>query len=160
MDYSTITTDPDLPTGTSPWGSPRAERGTFPTSNNDIPSSPLPGQEQSADAGRGHNEEPQSPDLSAQLQSAQLGDPDYPEHPPFGVHQSPIVHQQQFATPAQYQTGARQDSRPSAPVYKIQAKITGLERTGKKDPILRFDVHVSLPFRLCCAYAVANSCLL
>ncbi|CAI7674719.1 unnamed protein product [Penicillium palitans] len=145
MDYSTISTDPDLPTGASPWGSPRAERGTFPTSNNDIPSSPLPGQEQSADASRGHNGEPQSPDLSAQLQSAQLGDPDYPEHPPFGVHQSPIGHQQQFATPAQYQTGARQDSRPPAPVYKIQAKITGLERTGKKDPILRFDVHTNIP---------------
>jgi hypothetical protein len=24
----------------------------------------------------------------------------------------------------------------------LQAKITGLERTGRKDPILRFDVHV------------------
>lgn len=159
MDYSTISTDPDLPTGTSPWGSPRVERGTFPTSNNDIPSSPLPGQEQSADVGRVRNGEPQSPDLSAQLQSAQLGDPDYPEeHPPFGVHQSPNVQQQQSPTPAQYQTGARQDSRPPAPAYRIQGKITGLERTGKKDPILRFDVHVGLPLRLFYAYAVANSC--
>ena len=29
-----------------------------------------------------------------------------------------------------------------SPQYKLQAKITGLERTGRKDPILRFDVHV------------------
>lgn len=28
------------------------------------------------------------------------------------------------------------------PQYKLQAKITGLERTGKKDAILRFDVYV------------------
>jgi hypothetical protein len=146
MDYSTISTDPDHPAGTSPWASPRPER-TFPTSNNDIPSSPLPGQEQSAEGfGRGGVVEPQSPDLSAQLQSAQLGDPDYPgEHPPFSVHQSPNLHQQQSLTPAQYQTGARQEPRPPAPTYRIQAKITGLERTGKKDPILRFDVHVCLP---------------
>jgi hypothetical protein len=32
--------------------------------------------------------------------------------------------------------------QPQAPQYKLQAKITGLERTGRKDPILRFDVHV------------------
>ncbi|EFX05781.1 vacuolar protein sorting-associated protein vps17 [Grosmannia clavigera kw1407] len=28
------------------------------------------------------------------------------------------------------------------PKYKLQAKITALERTGRKDPILRFDVHI------------------
>lgn len=26
--------------------------------------------------------------------------------------------------------------------YKLQAKVTGLERNGKKDPIIRFDVYV------------------
>lgn len=30
------------------------------------------------------------------------------------------------------------------PQYKLNAKITGLERTGKKDAILRFDVYVCL----------------
>lgn len=146
MDYSTITNDPDHPTDGSPWGSPRAERGTFPTSNNDIPSSPLPGQEQSADqSGRGLNGEPQSPDLSAQLQSAQLGDPDYPqEQSPFAAQQS-LSPQHQSPNPAHYQTEQRQNPRPSGPTYKIQGKITGLERTGKKDPILRFEVHVGLP---------------
>jgi len=38
------------------------------------------------------------------------------------------------------------------PQYKLQAKITGLERTGKKDAILRFDVYVSLPLRSRYAY--------
>ena len=28
--------------------------------------------------------------------------------------------------------------------YKLQAKVTGLERNSKKDPILRFDVYVRL----------------
>lgn len=34
--------------------------------------------------------------------------------------------------------------KPTQPVYKLQAKITGLERAARKDPILRFDVHVRL----------------
>jgi hypothetical protein len=37
----------------------------------------------------------------------------------------------------------RQQPRQQVPQYKLQAKITGLERTGRKDPILRFDVYVS-----------------
>lgn len=36
----------------------------------------------------------------------------------------------------------QQQQRVSIPQYKLQAKITGLERTGRKDLILRFDVHV------------------
>ena len=31
------------------------------------------------------------------------------------------------------------------PQYKLQAKITALERTGKKDPSIRFDIHTNLP---------------
>lgn len=150
MDYSSISNDPDQSAGASPWGSPRNDRTTFPTSGtSDIPSSPLPGQVQSTEGSeRGHDVEPQSPDLSAQLQSAQLGDPDYPEEQPPFAQQSPNPDHHQSQSPARYQTGLRQpNSRPAAPAYKIQAKITGLERTGKKDPILRFDVHVG------CLYA-------
>ncbi|KAJ5134676.1 Retromer complex Vps17 [Penicillium atrosanguineum] len=148
MDYSSFSNDPEHSAGASPWGSPRADRTTFPTSGtSDIPSSPLPGQVQSAEESeRGHEVEPQSPDLSAQLQSAQLGDPDYPEEQPPFAQQSPIPDYHQSQSPARYQTGLRQpNSRPAAPVYKIQGKITGLERTGKKDPILRFDVHTNIP---------------
>lgn len=142
MDYSAISNDPEHSAGASPWGSPRADRTTFPTSGNDISSSPLPSQDHSTE-GADRGQEADSPDLSAQLQSAQLGDADYPvEHPPFATQQSPSADQQRSQPPARYQTGARQTSRPPASVYKIQGKITGLERTGKKDPILRFDVHV------------------
>lgn len=35
-----------------------------------------------------------------------------------------------------------QQSRQPQPQYKLQLKITGLERTAKKDPILRFDAYV------------------
>ncbi|KAJ5665049.1 uncharacterized protein N7477_007497 [Penicillium maclennaniae] len=108
MDYSSISNDPENSAGASPWGSPRNDRTTFPTSGtSDIPSSPLPGQVQSIEGSeRGYESQ----------------------------------------SPARYQTGLRQpNSRPAAPVYKIQAKITGLERTGKKDPILRFDVHTNIP---------------
>ena len=139
MDYSAISSDADHPPGSSPWGSPRADRTTFAAaSNNDVPSSPLPPQEQ-APPDAGHQRE--SPDLSERLQSAQLGDPDYAvEQPPYG---SQSGEQQRSQLPARYQTAARQHPKQPTPVYKIQAKITALERTGKKDPVLRFDVHVS-----------------
>ncbi len=49
-------------------------------------------------------------------------------------------------TPSQRQQSyTRSATRSSVPQYKLQAKITGLERTGRKDLILRFDVHVFLP---------------
>lgn len=43
--------------------------------------------------------------------------------------------------PSRYQSRARSAQR-NTPHHKLQAKITGLERTGRKDPILKFDVHV------------------
>ncbi|KAF7716483.1 Vacuolar protein sorting-associated protein 17 [Penicillium ucsense] len=138
MDYSAISNDPEHPAGASPWGSPRADRSAFPASvNGEQPASPLAAQRQSSEAATRDNDDvAQAADLSAQLQSPQLGDPDYNE--PFAAQ-----HHQQL--PARYQTGVRQASRPPPPAYKIQAKITGLERTGKKDPVLRFDVHTNIP---------------
>lgn len=56
------------------------------------------------------------------------------------------IHAQQHARspgPQRYHPGARTGQR-QPPQYKLQAKITGLERTGKKDPAITFDVHVSL----------------
>ncbi|KAJ5182673.1 Retromer complex Vps17 [Penicillium capsulatum] len=149
MDYSAISNDPEHPAGPSPWGSPGADRTTFPTNNGDIPSSPLPGEDASAETTGRHTEAiPQSPDLSAQLQNTQLGESGYPEdESPFAAQQSPNAEQQRSPTqaPARYHTGLRQTLRPPAPVYRIQGKITGLERTGKKDPVLRFDVHTNIP---------------
>ena len=58
------------------------------------------------------------------------------------------IHAQQHARGAgqRYHPGARAGQR-QPPQYKLQAKITGLERTGKKDPAITFDVHVSLKKR-------------
>lgn len=59
--------------------------------------------------------------------------------------QSRQAHHQQRATPNRYHGAtARQPQRQNLPQYKLQAKITSLERTGRKDPVLKFDVHVSL----------------
>ena len=55
--------------------------------------------------------------------------------------QSLHAQQHQRGPPGRYHQGARQGQRP--PQYKLQAKVTGLERTGKKDPAIRFDIHVS-----------------
>ncbi|KAL4801033.1 Vps5 C terminal like-domain-containing protein [Aspergillus venezuelensis] len=141
MDYSSISHDPDHPTGASPWASPRATEPTYPpSSTSDIPSSPLPPQHQSpysqpADgAGPGPEGDIGSPSLSEQVQNTHIGETGYT-----GEQQA------RSQVPARYQTGARQNAKQPAPVYKIQAKITGLERTGKKDPILRFDVHTNIP---------------
>lgn len=93
--------------------------------------------------------------MSERLQGAQLGDPDYAiEQPPYATEQSQqrqaqYDQQGRSPLPARYQTGSRQQARQPAPVYKIQAKVTGLERTGKKDPILRFDVHVRVDYCPC-----------
>ncbi|KAL8778862.1 MAG: hypothetical protein Q9213_007216 [Squamulea squamosa] len=64
------------------------------------------------------------------------------------IRQESIAHQQQqprSAVPSRYHTGARMNQRQNLPQYKLQAKITTLERTGRKDPVLRFDVHTNLP---------------
>ncbi|KAK3996148.1 putative vacuolar protein sorting-associated protein 17 [Cladorrhinum sp. PSN332] len=54
--------------------------------------------------------------------------------------------QQQPQQPqAQQHQQQQQPRRQQAPQFRLQAKITGLERTGRKDPILRFDVHTNLP---------------
>lgn len=149
MDYSAISHDPDHPAGTSPWASPRPTQTTFPASvTSDIPPAPLPPQDpynaesQPTEAPGFQENETGSPDLSARLQGAHLGEPGYADEQ---SQQSPQQHGQQPRSqlPARYQTGPRQNPRQPAPVYRIQAKVTGLERTGKKDPILRFDVHVS-----------------
>lgn len=46
---------------------------------------------------------------------------------------------QQRPGAARYHSARQQ--RP-VPQYKLQAKVTALERTGRKDPVLRFDVYV------------------
>ncbi|KAL8828322.1 MAG: hypothetical protein Q9170_006651 [Blastenia crenularia] len=73
------------------------------------------------------------------------------QHPQQNRQQQGTPYQQQnqqqprSGIPSRYHTSARPNQRQNVPQYKLQAKITGLERTGRKDPILRFDVHTNLP---------------
>ena len=89
----------------------------------------------------GAEDEERQPDLSERLQSSQTGaqglgfSHEHRQLPP---------EQGQGAQRHRQSAGAvRAGHRANLPQYKLEAKITGLERTGRKDPILRFDVHVS-----------------
>ena len=76
---------------------------------------------------------------SAPSQQSDPGaDPDEQQSIPQESHQA-------YANPSAEigPSSRREPQRSKGPQYKLQAKITGLERTGRKDPILRFDVHVS-----------------
>ncbi|PGH20347.1 hypothetical protein AJ80_03615 [Polytolypa hystricis UAMH7299] len=153
MDYSSLPHDPDLPAGSSPWGSssPRADRSFPAATAADVPPAPFSPHQPSpygADndshaEGTAAFEGSSAPDLSERLQGAHLGESDHPEQPPSHAH--PQQQPGQRGVPARYQTGARQHAKQAAPQYKLQAKITSLERVGKKDPILRFDVHTNIP---------------
>ncbi|KAF2674472.1 vacuolar protein sorting-associated protein [Microthyrium microscopicum] len=48
------------------------------------------------------------------------------------------------SAPAPTQASAKRQ-RQERPQYRLQAKVTGLERNGRKDPILKFDVYTNLP---------------
>ena len=158
MDYSAAIADD--PAAASPWGSssPRAQRAPFTGASPDSPRT---------SAGHGRNEsqnslpEPALGDSQAPINEGSLNDqePPHPDgtqnHPtgsPQQQRQPPIQAQHPHAQHAQQQQQAQQRSgaaryhnarqqRP-VPQYKLQAKVTALERTGRKDPVLRFDVYV------------------
>lgn len=158
MDYSSIPNDSDNAAAASPWGSasPRAQRTFSNSVSSDVPPPPFPSQQQSpytadrevqggsrSDNG-GERGIAESPDLSERIQGSQSRDPDSVEGSPAYPRGNQTQQQHpRTQAPARYQTGARQQqARQSAPKPKLQAKVTALERTGKKDPIIRFDVHV------------------
>jgi hypothetical protein len=165
MDYSQSIHDADNPAGASPWSSspvpsPQHARTTsYPTSG-DVPPSPTPYSTNQSSSyahedtigGSSYNR----PESSAGTASVSEGDgrrPDTAE----SIRSQPEQHEQQAQGQQQYQAQSQrqepqsyhpaarqaQAQHPQGPQYKLQAKITGLERTGRKDPILRFDVHVS-----------------
>ncbi|KAF2734771.1 vacuolar protein sorting-associated protein-like protein vps17 [Polyplosphaeria fusca] len=152
MDYSSLPHDPEHPGGADPWASsPQHNRTTFaqpPTS--DIPSSPLP--PQASPYGQDSESYSYIGDQDAQHRpsaASENGDFSHPQQSPAQAGpqspqpQPPAQNQQggQRQEPQRYHHGARQQR----PQYKLQAKVTGLERTGRKDPILKFDVYTNLP---------------
>ncbi|EPS44575.1 hypothetical protein H072_1430 [Dactylellina haptotyla CBS 200.50] len=73
-----------------------------------------------------------------------LSSPESPEAPTSGTaagRPAPFRPEPQVRSSSKQ---AGQQQRPTVQ-YKLRAKVTGLERTGRKDPILRFDVHTNLP---------------
>ncbi|KAF2277984.1 vacuolar protein sorting-associated protein Vps17 [Westerdykella ornata] len=151
MDYSALPNDPENPGGGDPWASsPQHNRTSFaqpPTS--DIPSSPLspqassPYTQQSDHYGYiGDQDTSNRPSTASEQGDNASQAPATAPQSPRRQQQAQAHGQQGHQQPARYH-GSRQ--QPQRPHYKLQAKITGLERTGRKDPILRFDVYTNLP---------------
>lgn len=156
MDYSTI--QEDNSTGSSPWAnSPQQQpRANFGTPINDDASltpqvQPQP-QPQTTYPYRNGAHDSQSTQNAEAYGSAptgvENGHHDQTAHQPErplgeGLRQQPQAQQQQQSHTAQPQKQQSQ-ATPQRPQvqYKLQAKVNGLERSGRKDPILRFDVHV------------------
>ena len=150
MDYSSLPNDPEHPGGADPWASsPQHNRTTFaqpPT--NDIPSSPLP--PQASPYGENSGQYGYLGDQDSQNRPGTASENGEHEHAHSSTQDSPRTQQQplpqgqreqQRHEPQRYHHGTRQQ-HPHRPQYKLQAKVTGLERTGRKDPILKFDVYV------------------
>jgi hypothetical protein len=165
MNYTADTNDAEHLAGPSPWGSssPRASRTSFPTSSNAVPQSPVPAPQQSPypseqgspNASRDRDvldrsyQQPVNP-VSADDDVGSLDPSQQPPRMPPGSAEGgeqPQYQQEQYTAQQQRPGAARyQAARQQRPVpqYKLQAKITALERSGRKDPVLRFDVYVSL----------------
>lgn len=153
MDYSSLQSDSENPAASSPWAtSPQRSKSGFehnaPTASDDVslPSPAIAAQQTSR--ARPHDQA-----LSLAQQE------DRPASDAFGAengHRDNLAYRsqeryQQQSPPntsngqrsAQHRdTAGKMPARPAPPQYKLQAKINGLERSGRKDPILRFDVYV------------------
>ncbi|RDL36165.1 Vacuolar protein sorting-associated protein 17 [Venustampulla echinocandica] len=155
MDYSASIHDSDNPAGPSPWGSspvasPRHGRNSSFGASSQGAESPTPystgqsgNESYSRDDARGgaYSRPESSAGTDAGTESVTGSDVQRPD-----TAQSTQSASDQQVAPAQpAPPQQRQPQHPQGPQYKLQAKITGLERTGRKDPILRFDVHTNLP---------------
>ncbi|PHH60947.1 hypothetical protein CDD81_1004 [Ophiocordyceps australis] len=155
MDYSASINEVDDPTGPSPWGSsptssPQHHRTGFgPVAGEPPPfayspqsTRPLddaadadvfahPGSRRAESEGPNAVAVPSSTDSSRDAQAE--------------ASQSPLQAHSEAASSGAHPHHGQRSQKPPQPQFRLQAKITGLERTGKKDPVLRFDVHTNLP---------------
>lgn len=171
MDYSTLPNDPDHPAGTSPWqSSPQLNsRPSVSASETENTQSPYLSTSQRHSEDYGSDQETvfdgSNPPQYRTAPPPEIGiyqDPQQKSSKPDGQglqpHHQPQIrpqHQQHQPPPEKspghnrYHGANRPPQRQTLPQYRLHAKITGLERTGRKDPVLRFDVHVSSSDRLC-----------
>ena len=161
MDYSQTIHDADDPAGASPWGnSPASSPARGPSHFDPVTAEPPPFRYQTSNglaqeqtipehegfqrpntatttSGTEEETEPSQSSDAAETESAVTT-----QHT---EHQAPKpAPEQQHTEPEAQRSHEQQPPKPAQPQFRLQAKITGLERTGKKDPILRFDVHVRL----------------
>ncbi|CCF36611.1 PX domain-containing protein [Colletotrichum higginsianum] len=166
MDYSASISDE---AGASPWGnspgsSPRPNQSNFATLGADpsgnppdspFPYTPSPGNATPQDQENFGGEHYRRPGTASTQSATEVETQDSRTEVGSEARTSADSPGPELPQKSQEQGGppnvggqARQDQqprKPQQPQFRLQAKITGLERTGKKDPILRFDVHTNLP---------------
>lgn len=161
MDYSSIHENEDLQAGSSPWASsPQQSRTNLPPGSNEVPPSPpqaslgpaapespaTPRQDDQVGEPTIYSPQPTRPAQTSssipyreQPDAAQQDD-SLPQPQPQHDQRAPDGHQRHQGHDGQQQP-RQQRQRPR---YTMTAKITGLERSGRKDPMFRFDIHVSI----------------
>ncbi|PNY28731.1 Vacuolar protein sorting-associated protein 17 [Tolypocladium capitatum] len=164
MDYSAPINEAEDPVEASPWGnspraSPRHDHDGFGNVSSEPPPFLFASQASNGLGQAGEAEGFQRPatattesgtegeaEDSATLEAAASESLADPQHagPPARVAPASRQPRQPASADAHPEQG-RQPQKPTHPQFRLQAKITGLERTGKKDPVLRFDVHTNLP---------------
>ena len=172
MDYSTTineTEDPAAsPWGSSPMHSPQASRSGAGVTAGEPPSSPFRSLNSQTSNGFGQTQEVDGlrrPDTAttssgtetgteagteagtdtegSQVPGSPLaGDSQSATEPVAGTLSAPRTEPVSAQSIPQQPQEQQRPAKPAGPQYRLQAKITGLERTGKKDPILRLDIHV------------------
>lgn len=170
MDYGASINEAEDPVGASPWGnsptsSPRHNRPPFgnlgeesppfrfnPQNSNGFsqeaetpgaferPGTATTASGTEGDTGGSATQDAPLPEPATGSEPSAASQQDLPEPPAVG---GPAEQPAQHGPPSQ----SEEPRKPPKPQYRLQAKITGLERAGKKDPILRFDVHVSPSLR-------------
>ncbi|KAI0971509.1 Vps5 C terminal like-domain-containing protein [Xylaria arbuscula] len=167
MDYRSSIADDEAAAGASPWGSPPATPQRNATSYSSISSSqsPTPYQYGGREPGNGFAQEdsginafrrPNTASSTASVTEYDASEQSEPSQQPGLGSETQTDAPPQHLPPQGDSSNngssnapgiqqAQQPRRPPGPQYKLQAKITGLERTGKKDPVLRFDVHTNIP---------------
>ncbi|KAK2616378.1 Vacuolar protein sorting-associated protein 17 [Conoideocrella luteorostrata] len=154
MDYSASINEADDPAA-SPWDnspstSPRQTRNDFAGITGEPPSSPFPYSPQTAGLEHhGSQDGFQRPGTATTESGTEGGDNEQSPTQGSSVADSATEPHPQTAAGSNRQAEQVQQQHYPPPQsrsqFKLQAKITGLERTGKKDPVLRFDVHTNLP---------------
>lgn len=138
MDYSTA--DADDHHGASPWAS-SPQQNRFGSEVHDVPPSPLPAGAQYDDSLNSRpataDSEAQVPIAAAPVPAAENGESRQRQE----TQQEGAPATQARVPAGQRYKGQGREKRPQ-PQYRLTAKVTGLERNGRKDPILRFDVYV------------------